>query len=53
MCISHLQIASNHRIYALCKVLDVTAVQSSHGDTSIGGHIYVRFIRENLCLWRS
>lgn len=48
-----LQGASNHGIYALCKVLDVTVVQSSHGDPSIRRHVDMRLVSKHLRLWPS
>jgi len=38
-------------VNALSKVLNVSTVQASHGDTPIGGHVYMRLLSECLGLW--
>lgn len=40
-------------MHALSEVLDVAAVQTSHGDAAIGSHVHVSLFSESLGLWLS
>lgn len=43
--------ASHGRIHAFGEVFDVGAIQSSHRNASIAGHVYVCLFGEGLGLW--
>lgn len=47
-----LKVSPHSSIYTLRKVFDVTAVQSSHGNTAISGHVYVGLLSQRLRLRR-
>lgn len=50
--ISLLESTANNFVDALREVADVTLVEASHTDTSIGGHVNVRLLSEGLGLLR-